>query len=214
MTARTESAPPPVCGHLVVAMTGAVSSLVVVQYLMALRLHRLVTRVDVMLSQGAQRFVVPYALEVVSGNPVWTDTFQTTSEAKVPHIDLTRMADLMAVMPATANVIAKAACGIADDLVTTAVLAAEMPVVFVPAMNETMWRKTITQENVARLRARGYTVVEPEPSYEAADLSPNEGGLPSFDRVVSELRGAMAPLPEPSPAHGDPVLRALSEEPE
>ncbi|HXR26181.1 MAG TPA: bifunctional phosphopantothenoylcysteine decarboxylase/phosphopantothenate--cysteine ligase CoaBC [Candidatus Binataceae bacterium] len=119
-------------------------------------------RVRVMMTRNAAEFITPLTLQTLSSNPVATDTFSLTQESEIGHIRLADSADAIVIAPATANVIAKAAAGIADDLVTTVLLAARCPIAFAPAMNVHMYGHPTVAENLARLRARGVTVIEPE----------------------------------------------------
>src|SRR5712692_1537815 len=103
-------------------------------------------RVRVIMTRGAQEFVTPLTLQTLSGSPVATDTFDLTQESEIGHIQLADSADVLVVAPATANVIAKLAHGIADDLLTTVALATRAPIVVAPAMNVNMYRNPIVQE--------------------------------------------------------------------
>ncbi len=118
-------------------------------------------RVPVIMSAGAQQFVAPLTLQTLSGQPVATDTFSLTQESEIGHIRLADQADAIVIAPATANVLGKLANGIADDLLTTVLLAARAPLVIAPAMNVHMWEHVAVQENLARLIARGARVVGP-----------------------------------------------------
>src|SRR5205809_622312 len=118
-------------------------------------------RVRVVMTAAAQRFVTPLTFQTLAGQPVATDTFDLTQESEIGHIRLADEANAVAIAPATANVIAKLAAGIADDLLTTVLLATRAPLVLAPAMNVHMWEHPTVQENVARLVARGARVVGP-----------------------------------------------------
>jgi phosphopantothenoylcysteine decarboxylase/phosphopantothenate--cysteine ligase len=118
-------------------------------------------QVRVGMSRGAKEFVTPLTLQTLSGNPVATDLFSLTEEQEIGHISLADDADLIVVAPATADIIGKAASGIADDLVTTVLLAARCPVIFAPAMNVNMWEHPAVRQNVATLKNRGVRFVEP-----------------------------------------------------
>ena len=119
-------------------------------------------RVRVMMTRNAAEFITPLTLQILSSNPVATYTFSLTQESGIGHIQLADTADAIVIAPATANVIAKAAVGIADDLLTTVLLAARCPIAFAPAMNVHMYAHPTVAENVARLKARGVTIIEPE----------------------------------------------------
>ncbi|MGH7812937.1 MAG: bifunctional phosphopantothenoylcysteine decarboxylase/phosphopantothenate--cysteine ligase CoaBC [Candidatus Binataceae bacterium] len=118
-------------------------------------------KVCVTMTRNAQEFITPLTLQTLSGNPIATDTFSLTQESEIGHIRLADCADAILIAPATADVIAKAAAGIADDIVTTVLLATRAKVAFAPAMNVHMWEHPATVENVAKLRARGTTIIEP-----------------------------------------------------
>jgi phosphopantothenoylcysteine decarboxylase / phosphopantothenate---cysteine ligase len=118
-------------------------------------------RVPVVMTKGAQHFVTPLTLQTLSGHPVATDTFDLTQESEIGHIRLADTADAIVIAPATANVLGKVANGIADDLLTTVLLATRAPLVIAPAMNVHMWEHVAVQENLARLLARGAWVVGP-----------------------------------------------------
>jgi phosphopantothenoylcysteine decarboxylase/phosphopantothenate--cysteine ligase len=117
--------------------------------------------VTVVMTKDAHHFVTPLSLQSFSANEVVEDFFSLSGRAKPVHIELARRSDLILVAPATADVIAKLACGFADDVLSCTVLASEAPLVIVPAMNEKMYFKKITQENVERLKKRGVVFVEP-----------------------------------------------------
>ena len=118
--------------------------------------------VTCVVTAGGQQFVTPMALAALSENPVYTTLWDLKNEAEMGHIQLSREADLVVVCPATADLMAKMAAGIADDLATTLLLATDKPVMAVPAMNVRMWQHDATQRNVMWLRQAGVHVVEPD----------------------------------------------------
>ena len=132
----------------------------------ACELVRLIRRhggvVTCVLTEGGAKFVTPLALAALSENPVYTTLWDLKNEVEMGHIQLSRSADLIVVCPATADLMAKMAAGIADDLATTLLLATDKPVMAVPAMNVRMWEHAATVRNVATLRAAGVTVVQPD----------------------------------------------------
>ena len=138
----------------------------------ACELARVVVRgggtVRVAMTPAATKFVGPLTFQALSGAPVLTDLLDPAAESTYGHLAMARMADLMIVAPATADLLARIRAGLADDAVTTTVLAATCPVLLAPAMNTRMWRNAATQENMAALRGRGYHVVGPA-SGELAD---------------------------------------------
>jgi len=143
------------------------------------------------LTKGAQEFVTPLSVAALSGDKVYTDLFDLTDEAEMGHIELSRSADLVVVCPATADIMAKAAGGLASDLATTALLATDKPVLMVPAMNVRMWEHPATQRNIEILRADGVTVMEPdEGAMACGEFGP--GRLPEVDDIAREIELALS----------------------
>jgi phosphopantothenoylcysteine decarboxylase/phosphopantothenate--cysteine ligase len=126
-------------------------------------------------------------LAALSEDQVYTGLWDLKGEAEMGHIQLSREADLIVVVPATADLIAKMAAGIADDLATTLLLATDKPVVVAPAMNVRMWQHPATQRNVAQLKADGVTVIDPDEGEMACgEFGP--GRLPEPSAIVERLR--------------------------
>ncbi|MEV4410998.1 flavoprotein [Catellatospora sp. NPDC049609] len=144
--------------RVLVAACGSSDVVTLPQSILAMR-FALGLQVRVVLSAAAASFVTARAFTAVTGEPAHDE--HPGTEAGVAHLDLARWADLVLVMPATANTIGKAAHGIADSLLTTCILAAAAPVVFVPSMNAAMWDRPAVQRNVEQLRADGHGVVPP-----------------------------------------------------
>jgi phosphopantothenoylcysteine decarboxylase/phosphopantothenate--cysteine ligase len=117
--------------------------------------------VHVVMTQNAQTFVTPLTFQTLSGNPVVTDLFTLVEEEKIGHIALADLAELIVILPATANIIGKVAHGIADDFLSTMVMASKAPVLFAPSMNVNMWENEVVQNNVQTLFERGYHFIEP-----------------------------------------------------
>jgi phosphopantothenoylcysteine decarboxylase/phosphopantothenate--cysteine ligase len=138
------------------------------------------------LTAGGAQFVTPMTLAALSEQPVHTSLWDLKDEAEMGHIQLSREADLVVVCPATADLLAKMAAGIADDLATTLLLATDKPVVAVPAMNVRMWLHPATIRNVARLREDGVSVMEPdEGAMACGEFGP--GRLPAVERIAATL---------------------------
>ncbi len=138
------------------------------------------------LTKGAQQFVTPLSVSALSGDKVYTDLFDLTDEAEMGHIELSRSADLVVVCPATADIIAKAAGGLATDLATTALLATDKPVFMVPAMNVRMWEHAATQRNIETLRGDGVIIMQPdEGAMACGEFGP--GRLPEITRIADEI---------------------------
>jgi len=139
--------------------------------------------VRVAMTRAATRFVQPLTFQALSGAPVLVDLLDPAAELAYGHLALARVADLVVVAPATADLLARIRAGMADDAVTTTILAATCPVLLAPAMNTRMWRNAATQENVAALRARGFHVVGPGAG-ELADGDVGEGRLAEPDEIA------------------------------
>jgi len=156
----------------------------------AAELVRLLTtagaRVRVMMTRNAQEFITPLTLQTLSMNPVATETFSLTQESEIGHIRLADTADAIVIAPATADVIAKAANGLADDFLTTVLLAARCPIAFAPAMNVHMYEHPAVVENLGKLRARGITIVKPAAGALACGYE-GKGRLPEPVFIVEEL---------------------------
>jgi len=117
--------------------------------------------VDVVMTRASMQFVTPLTFRSITHRPVVTDMFELASEFSVEHVALAERADVVVIAPATADAIAKLAAGIADEMLFSTVLATRAPVILAPAMDVGMWQNSITQENLAKLRSRGFTVVGP-----------------------------------------------------
>ncbi len=117
--------------------------------------------VEVIMTKNATEFITPLTIETLSKHKVVVDMFEKKEHIEVEHISLARKADLIAVVPATANIIGKVANGIADDMLSTTIMATRAKVVFAPAMNNEMYNNIIVQDNIAKLRKYGYDFVEP-----------------------------------------------------
>jgi len=149
--------------------------------------------VHVVMTRNAQEFITPLTLQVLSGNPVWTETFHLTQEQEIGHISLVDRSSLFLIAPATANVLGKVAAGLADDLLTTMVCAAtRIPVIFAPSMNVNMYRNPITQENIERLKRFGYLFIEPEEGELACGYE-GVGRLADPGDIVEQVVGRLAP---------------------
>ncbi|MCJ7422107.1 bifunctional phosphopantothenoylcysteine decarboxylase/phosphopantothenate--cysteine ligase CoaBC [Sphingomicrobium astaxanthinifaciens] len=144
------------------------------------------------LTEGGAHFVTPMSLAALAESPVYTSLWDLKDEAEMGHIQLSRAADHVLVCPATADMIAKMAAGIADNLATTLLLATDKPVTIAPAMNVRMWEHPATQRNVAQLRADGITVLDPdEGAMACGEFGP--GRLPDPEAILAAL-----PLGAPS----------------
>jgi len=129
---------------------------------LASKLTQAGAKVEVVMTEAATEFISPLTLRSLTGRPVVTDMFEPASEFSIEHIALAEAADVVVIAPATANTIAKLAGGIADNILCCTVLATKAPVIVAPAMNVNMYQNSITQDNLAKLKARGFTIVGPE----------------------------------------------------
>ena len=157
--------------------------------------RQLVTRganVRVMMTRNAAEFITPLTLQTLAQSPVATDTFNLTQESQIGHIRLADSADAVVIAPATADIIAKAATGIADDIVTTVLLATQAPVAFAPAMNVHMYAHPTVAENLAKLRARGVIIIDPAEGELACGYE-GKGRLPDPAFIVEELERMLSP---------------------
>ena len=166
----------------------------------ASELVRLIRRdggeVTCVLTDAGSRFVTPLTLAALSENPVHTTRWDLKNEVEMGHIQLSREADLVVVCPATADLMARMAAGMADDLATTLLLATDKPVLAVPAMNVRMWQHGATQANLATLRARGITVMDPDDGAMACgEFGP--GRLPEPPAIYAAIRDMLAPPARP-----------------
>ena len=147
--------------------------------------------VKVIMTRSACNFIGEATLEAISGGPVYTEMFGGSEGWKIPHIKLAGEADLVLVAPATANIIAKAAHGLADDLLSTALLAAACPVVICPAMNVHMYNNKVVQANLTRLEQLGYHLIEPDTGRLACGTE-GRGRLPDPAAIVARVAAVMA----------------------
>ncbi len=148
--------------------------------------------VFVIMTEAARQFVTPLTFQTLSGNPVHGELFDLVQEQEIGHISLADRADLIVVAPATANLVGKVASGIADDLLTTTLMASSAPVLFAPAMNSRMWENSIYQHNQRKLRRIGYHFLEPEVGLLACGWE-GKGKLPDPEVILAETRRLLSP---------------------
>ena len=156
-------------------------------------LVRLIRKADceteIILTESAKNFVAPMTLETLSGRKVWVDD---DFDGRIPHIKLSQWAEVMVIAPCTANTLAKIAHGLADNLLTSAVVASTCPVLVFPAMNENMYANPATQSNIETLKSRGVRVVEPSSGALACGDS-GRGRMPEPNEIMHEIFRALAP---------------------
>jgi phosphopantothenoylcysteine decarboxylase/phosphopantothenate--cysteine ligase len=176
--------------QIILGVTGSIAA-----YKAVLLLRELTTRgaeVAVVMTAGAGHFVGPLTFRTLSGRPVLSDLFDPQSGDAVEHVALAERAQAFVVAPATANLLAKAAHGIADDFLTTLLLAARCPILMAPAMDGGMWDHAAVRANVATLRERGVTILEPDAGALASGQS-GKGRLPEIEAIVEEVERMLTP---------------------
>jgi phosphopantothenoylcysteine decarboxylase/phosphopantothenate--cysteine ligase len=149
-------------------------------------------RVYVVMTRNGQEFITPLTFQTLSGNPVVTDSFSLLEETQIGHIALADLAELIVILPATANIIGKIANGIADDFLSTMVMASKAPVLFAPSMNVNMWENKALQKNVQTLLERGYHFVDPGEG-ELACHWYGKGRLAELGEVLEKMEDILAP---------------------
>ncbi len=170
---------------IVLGITGSIAAYKAAD--MASKLTQAGARVKVIMTKSATELVCPLTFRTVTGQPVVTDMFELTSEFNVEHIALAEAADVMVIAPATANIIAKVAAGIADDMLSTTVLATKAPVIVAPAMNVNMFENLITQDNLAKLKARGFIIVDPGYGRLASGKM-GQGRLAEVEKIIGTIQ--------------------------
>jgi len=141
--------------------------------------------VQVLMTRNATEFITPLTLQTLSGNPVLVEAFDLRAEETIQHIDLTRRIDALVVAPATANVMAKFARGVADDLLSTFFISVTAPVLMAPAMNTRMWKHAATRDNLERLVSRGVQIIDPGEGW-LAEREIGEGRLAEPRTIVEQ----------------------------
>jgi phosphopantothenoylcysteine decarboxylase/phosphopantothenate--cysteine ligase len=146
--------------------------------------------VKVIMTANATKFITPLTLQTLSGNPVYTDMFSLIEEYEIGHISLADEADIIVIAPATANIIGKIASGLADDLLSTTVMATKAPVLICPAMNSNMYTNDIVKENMSKLASSNYFFIESAYG-ELACGAEGYGRLPPLDEVIEEIESIL-----------------------
>ena len=147
-------------------------------------------RVHVVMTRNAQEFITPLTFQTLSGNPVQTDLFSLLQDSKIGHVALAGMAHLVAIVPATANSMGKVAHGIADDFLSTMIMAAKSPVLFAPSMNVNMWESVAVQQNVEKLKKACYHFIGPEEGDLACEVI-GKGRLAAVADIVERIEGLL-----------------------
>jgi phosphopantothenoylcysteine decarboxylase/phosphopantothenate--cysteine ligase len=175
-------------GNVVVGVSGGIAAYKSVELVRLLDFDGF--SVQVIMTRGAAEFVTPLTFQTLSGHPVAIDLFSLTQESEIGHINLADQADLLVIAPATANIIGKMAAGIADDLLTTVVMATRSKVLIVPSMNVHMYENPLLQENIHKLKGLGYYFMEPAEGDLACGYE-GKGRLPEPRDIVVEIQGLL-----------------------
>lgn len=176
---------------VVLGVTGGIAAYKACEILRLLQ--RAGVDVYVVMTKHATQFVAPLTFETLSGHPVAVDTFERPATWEVEHIALAKRADLFLIAPATANIIGKMACGIADDMLSTTVMATKAPVMIAPAMNTGMWESAAVQENIEKLQKRGVHVVTPATGHLACGDS-GAGKLEDVNVIAERALAVLSPV--------------------
>jgi phosphopantothenoylcysteine decarboxylase / phosphopantothenate---cysteine ligase len=155
------------------------------------KLRRMGATVHVIMTENATQFITPLTMQTLSENPVTVNMFDAPNEWEIGHISLAKKADMILVAPATANIIGKVANGIADDMLSTTIMATKAAVVFAPAMNDNMYANKIVQQNIEKLQKLGYKFIEPEVGRLACGTE-GKGRLAHTDAIVQFVEKALA----------------------
>lgn len=175
---------------IILGVTGGIAAYKAAEIASSLTRHG--CNVKVVMTEGATHFVAPLTFQTLSRQPVVVDMFAAPKKWDVAHVSYAQAADLIIIAPATANVIAKLALGLADDMLTATILASRAPVLIAPAMNSNMYLNPAVQHNLDLLRQRGFQIVEPESGYLACgDRGP--GRLADPDKIIEEAQRLLTP---------------------
>ncbi len=170
---------------IVLGITGGIAAYKAAD--IASKLTQAGARVEVIMTESATKFIAPLTLRNITSRPVVTDMWDLSSEFNVEHVALAEAADVVVIAPATANTIAKLAVGIADDMLTTTVLATKAPVILAPSMNDNMLLNPITQDNLAKLKGRGFAIIEPAYGRLASGKI-GTGRLPDTEKIIGTIK--------------------------
>ena len=170
---------------IVLGITGSIAAYKAAE--IASKLTQAGARVEVVMTKEATKFITPLTLRNLTGRPVVSDMWELNSEFSVEHVALAEAADVVVIAPATANIIAKLASGIADDMLTCLVLATKAPIIIAPAMNDNMFQNQVTQDNLSKLKARGFTIISP--SYgRLASGKVGQGRLAELEEIIDTIK--------------------------
>jgi phosphopantothenoylcysteine decarboxylase/phosphopantothenate--cysteine ligase len=170
--------------HVVLGICGGIAAFKAAHIASLLRQRG--AEVKCIMTEHATKLITPLTMREISGNPVAVSMFDDTPEFNVEHIALARWADIFVIAPATANIIGKVASGIADDILSTTIMATKAPVLFAPAMNSNMYLNPVVQDNMAKLKRFGYEIMEPASGHLACGII-GIGRLPEPEEIVDRI---------------------------
>jgi len=170
---------------VVLGITGSIAAYKAVD--IASKLNQAGARVEVIMTESATKFIAPLTIRNITGSPVVTDMFELASEFSIEHVALAEAADVVVIAPATACIIAKLAAGISDDMLTCIVLATKALIILAPAMNVNMFENPVTQDNLAKLKARGFIIVDPAYGRLASGKI-GLGRLAEIDKIIGTIK--------------------------
>ncbi|MCL0053175.1 bifunctional phosphopantothenoylcysteine decarboxylase/phosphopantothenate--cysteine ligase CoaBC [Dehalococcoidales bacterium] len=170
---------------IILGITGSIAAYKAAD--IASKLTQAGAKVEVIMTESATKFITPLTLGSITAKPIVTEMFELTTEFSIEHVALAEVADVVVIAPATANTIAKLAAGIADDMLTCTVLATKAPIIIAPAMHTDMFRNPITRDNLNKLKARGFTIVDPEYGRLASGKM-GLGRLAEVDKIITTIK--------------------------
>jgi phosphopantothenoylcysteine decarboxylase/phosphopantothenate--cysteine ligase len=174
---------------VVLGITGSIAAYKAAD--IASKLTQAGARVEVIMTESATRFITPLTLRAITGRQVITSMWELASEFSIDHVALAEAADVVAIVPATANILAKLAAGIADDSLSCTVLATEAPVIIAPAMHTGMFQNPVTQDNLAKLKSRGFNIIGPTYGYLASG-GEGIGRLADMETIIDTIKRVLA----------------------
>jgi phosphopantothenoylcysteine decarboxylase/phosphopantothenate--cysteine ligase len=174
--------------NIVLGVTGSIAAYKAAD--LASKLTQAGAKVEVVMTGSATKFITPLTFRSITGKPALTDAFKSVSKHSIGHVALGAAADLVVIAPASAATIAKLAAGICDNMLTLVVMATKAPVILAPAMNVNMYENVANQENLARLKARGFIIVDPGYGRLASGAK-GKGRLAELDKIIAAIEGAL-----------------------
>lgn len=177
--------------NILLGVSGSIAAGFIHEYIRIIQETYQPHKINIIMTETATRFINPGTVKYIINGSVFTDLFEKNEEYKIPHVHLTDQADIFIILPTTANTIGKVANGIADNLLTTSVLAAKCPVIICPNMNEYMLNRKSVQRNLLLLEKDGYKVMETEFATQLSSGRKVKGGLPLPNEFVKQLEGLL-----------------------